>query len=448
MLMKEYARKVISAENAAALVKSGDWVEYGMGLCQPIAFDAALAMRKDELRNVGIRGLMSVRPLAVVERVADRSSLAYSSWHFSSQERRWAEEGRCDYIPMSYRYQPEIYRKALDVDVAVINTPPMDKHGYFNFSLTNSSTMAFLEKARIVIMEVNEALPRTCGGFEECIHLRDVDYVIEGGNHPLVALPVAEPSDVDLRIAEHIVKQMKDGSVVQLGIGGVPNSVGTLIAQSELRDLGMHTEMLVDAYLAMHKSGKLTNARKKADRHKGVWTFCLGSLELYEWVADNPGLASCPVNYTNSPEIMGRNDNLVTINGCIEADFHGQVSSESSSIRQISGTGGQLDFVNGSFVSDGGKSFICMASTYKDKESGRIRSRIVPTLPQGEVVTAPRSQVHQLVTEWGSAVLVGCSKKERCERIISLAHPDFRDGLFREAESLGLLRRSQGKEEA
>lgn len=444
----EYARKVISAEKAASLVTSGDWVEYGMGLGQPVVFDAALAQRKGELRNVGIRGLMSARPLAVVEEVSDRSAFAYSSWHFSTQERRWAGQGRCDYIPMSYRYQPEIYRKALDVDVAVINTPPMDKHGYFNFSLTNSSTMAFLERAKIVIMEINEALPRTCGGFEECIHIRDVDYIIEGGFHPLVELPVAKPGDVDMRIAEHIVRQMRDGSVIQLGIGGIPNSVGTLIAQSDLKDLGMHTEMLVDAYLALHKSGKLTNARKQVDRHKGVWTFCMGSRELYDWVADNYGLASCPVNYTNSPEIMGKNDNLVTINSCIEADLHGQVSSESSSTRQISGTGGQLDFVNGSFVSNGGKSFICMASTFTDKESGRVISRIVPTLPLGEVVTAPRSQVHQLVTEWGSAVLVGCSKKERCERIISLAHPDFRDELFREAEKSGTLRRSMSKESA
>lgn len=446
MLASSYARKVISAEKAATLVQSGDWVEYGMGLGMPIAFDAALALRKDEVRDVKIRGLMSVRPLAVVETVADRTAFAYSSWHFSSQERRWAGEGRCDFIPMSYRFQPEIYRKALEVDVAVISTPPMDKHGYFNFSLTNSSTMAFLEQAKIVIMEVNEALPRTCGGFEECIHLRDVDYVIEGGSHPLVELPVAQASEVDTRIAGHIVRQMKDGSVIQLGIGGIPNSVGTMIAESDLKDLGMHTEMLVDAYLAMYKSGKLTNARKRVDRHKGVWTFCMGSRELYEWAESNPGLASCPVNYTNSPDIMGRNDNLVTINSCIEADFYGQVSSESASTRQISGTGGQLDFVNGSFVSDGGKSFICMASTFADKQSGKTHSRILPALPEGEVVTAPRSQIHQLVTEWGSAVLVGCSKKERCQRIIGLAHPDFRDELSREAEKLGLLRRSMGKE--
>lgn len=440
-----YTRKRISAEAAAALVKSGDWVDYGMGLGMPVVLDAALAKRKYELSNVKIRGLLAARPLAVVVEDPEQRAFSYQSWHLGGLERKWAGEGLCDYIPMSYRNQPEIYRKCLEVDVAVVSAPPMDKHGYFNFSLVNSATRAILETAKTVIIEINEALPRSLGGFEECIHLRDVDYVVEGGFQPLVELLSPPPGEVDKRIAEHIVSRIKDGSVIQLGIGGISNSVGLMIAASDLKDLGMHTEMLVDAYLAMYTSGKLTNARKITDRYKGVWTFCMGSRELYEWLADNPALASCPVNYTNSPEVMGRNDNLVTINCCIEADLYGQVSSESAATRQISGTGGQLDFVSGSFISNGGKSFICMASTYTDKLTGETQSRIVPALSEGDVVTAPRSQVHQLATEWGCAMLAGYSIRERCERIIGLAHPDFRDKLFRDAEKLGLLRRSQGK---
>lgn len=441
----EYARKLISAEAAARLVKSDYWLDYGMAHGMPVAFDAALAKRKNELRNVRVRGLMSLRPLAVVLEDPVQEAFSYASWHFSGQERQWAGEGLCDYIPMAYQNKPEIYRKCLEVDIAVVSAPPMDRHGYFNFSLVNSATMAVLETAKTVIIEVNEALPRCFGGFEECIHIRNVDHVVEGGRRPLVELTPAQPGEADERIAEHIVRRMKNGSVIQLGIGGIPNSVGLTIARSDLKDLGMHTEMLCDAYLAMHKSGKLTNARKKIDKHKGVWSFCFGSAELYEWAAENPGLASCPVNYTNSPDVMGRNDDLVTINSCIEADLYGQVSSESSAARQISGTGGQLDFVHGSFISNGGKSFICMASTYTDKQTGEIKSRIAPVLPQGEIVTAPRSQIHQLATEWGCENLAGRSMKERCERILSLAHPDFRDDLSREAEKLGLLRRSMGK---
>ena len=445
MINAEYARKRIPAEQAAGLVTSGMWIDYGMSLCMPVTIDEALAKRGDELRDVKVRGILSMRPLRIVTAEGADRAFSYASWHLSGQERRWADEGRCDYIPMAYRNKPEIYRKCLDVDIAFISAPPMDKHGYFNFSIANSATRAVLETAKTVVVEINEALPRCCGGFEECIHIHEVDHIVEGGSHPMIELPSAPSSDVERKIAEHIVSQVKSGSTIQIGIGGIPNSVGQMLAQTDLRDLGMHTEMLVDAYLVLHKHGKLTNSKKNIDRHKGVWSFCLGSQELYDWVADNPGLASCPVNYTNSPEIMGRNDNLVTINCCIEADLFAQVSSESAATRQISGTGGQLDFVNGSFISEGGKSFICMASTFTDKTTGVLRSRIVPVLPQGEIVTSPRSQIHQLVTEWGSTNLAGRSMKERCERIISIAHPDFRDNLSREAEKLGLLRRSQGK---
>jgi acyl-CoA hydrolase len=444
MYRTTYRRKLLSPEQAAGLVQSGHQLDYGMSVCMPVALDAALARRRDELRGVRIRGMLAMRPLAVVLEDPDHRAFSYSSWHLSGLERQWTEQGMCDHIPMDYRYQPEIYRKCLAVDIAFISAPPMDRHGYFNFSLANSATRAILDAADRIVVEINEALPRCLGGFDECIHIDRVDHIVEAGSHPLPELSGAEPTAVERRVAGHIVRQVENGSVIQIGIGGISNSVGQMLAETDLRDLGMHTEMLADAYLALHKAGKLTNAKKRIDRHKGIWSFCLGSRDLYEWAADNPGIASCPVNYTNSPEVMGANDKLVTINCCIEADLFGQVSSESAATRQISGTGGQLDFVHGSFISNGGKSFLCMESTHKDKKSGEIRSRIVPVLPKGEIVTAPRSQIHQLVTEWGSAVLVGLTMRERCRRIIELAHPDFRDGLSREAESLGLLRRSQG----
>ncbi len=438
----KYRGKRISAAEAAALVKSGDWIDYGMSTGMPYSIDKALAARAGELHDVKVRGFLSLRPLAIVEADPERRSFQYMSWHLSGLERKLHAEGLCDFIPMSYRNQPEIYRKCLEVDIAFLSVAPMDRHGYFNFSLNNSATMAILETAKTVVLEVNENLPRCLGGAEECIHISNVNYVVEGESPAPTEVASAPVSDTDRKIAEHIVGQIKDGSTIQLGVGGIPNSVGRLIAESSLKELGMHTELLVDAYLDIYKSGKLTNARKNIDRHKGVWTFCMGGKELYDWVGDNPGLASYPVNYTNSPEIMARNNNLVTINCCIEADLLAQVSSESAGSRQISGTGGQLDFVAGSYISDGGKSFICMASTYTDKQSGEIRSRIIPTLPSGEIVTAPRSSLHMMVTEWGHANLAGCSTEERAKRIIGLAHPDFRDQLFRDAEKLGLWRRA------
>lgn len=440
-MAQSYSGKLISPEAAARLVKSGDWVDYGFGLGMPLTLDRALAARRDELSDVKIRGLMALRPLAVVQSDPAQQAFSYMSWHMSALERQLARQGLCSYIPMSYRNQPEIYRKCLTVDVAFISVAPMDRHGYFNFSLTNSSTMAILETAKLVVLEVNPALPRTLGGFEECIHISDVDFIVEGEPTPPIELIPAPFGDVERAIATRIVEQVRNGSTLQLGIGALPNAVGQLLAETDLKNLGMHTEMLVDAYYRLWEQGKLTHKTKTTDRGKGVWSFCAGSNELYQWVSENPGLASCPVNYSNSPEIMGRNDRLVTINSCLEVDIFGQISSESTSSRQISGTGGQLDFVSGSFISNGGKSFLCLASTYTDKATGERHSRILPTLPQGTAVTAPRSQIHQIVTEWGCVNLAGRSLWERAEAIIGIAHPDFRDDLIHKAEEMGVWRK-------
>jgi acyl-CoA hydrolase len=198
--------------------------------------------------------------------------------------------------------------------------------------------------------------------------------------------------------------------------------------------------MLADAYLDMFKTGKLTNRRKNIDKGKGVWTFCIGSQELYDWLDDNPGLASYPVDYTNDPYIMSRNDNLVSINTCIGIDLFGQVSAESAGMRAISGTGGQLDFITGAYLSRGGNSFICFSSTYTDRKTGEVKSRILPSLPMGEIVTDPRSHVHYFVTEWGMVNLAGRSTWERAEKIISIAHPAFREELIKEAQKMKIWR--------
>ena len=442
MFTTEYRKKHISAEQAAKLVKSGDWIEYGLGFCMPWTIDAALAKRKEELRDVKVRGLMSMRPLAIVEADPERESFIYMSWHLNAYERTLNERGLCNYIPMSYRSQPEIYRKCLDVDVAFITVASMDDHGCFSFSLNNTATRAIIESSKIVVLEVNERLPRCLGGFEECVHISEVDYIVHGEALDPIEMPEVPIRDIDRVIAGHIVSQMKDGSAIQLGIGALPNAVGTMIADSDLKDLGMHTEMLTDAFLKIFKSGKLNNKRKNIDRYKGVWSFSFGSRELYEWVRENPLLASCPISYTNAAEIAGRNDNMVSINSCLEADLFGQVSSESTSDRQISGTGGQLDFVLGCYISNGGKSYLCMHSTFKDKQTGEIKSRILPEIPSGAIVTAPRSQLHNLVTEWGVANLAGRSTWERAEMVIGISHPDFREDLIKAAAKRGIWRQS------
>ena len=227
---------------------------------------------------------------------------------------------------------------------------------------------------------------------------------------------------------------------MQLGIGNVPNALGELIAESDLKDLGMHTELCTDAFLSLHLSGKLTNKKKKIDRGKGVFGCAVGSRNLYEWLDDNPGVMAYPLEYVNRPGVIERIDDMVSINACVAVDLYGQVAAESSGARQISGTGGQLDFLTGASASRGGKAFICMSSIFVDKE-GVTHSRITPQF-NGDIITSPRSQIYFLATEYGVVNLEGLSTWERAEKLISIAHPAFRDHLVREAEARKIWRRS------
>lgn len=437
----EYASKLVSADTAVKTVKSGDWVDYTFCLSMPTLLDEALAKRKDELSDIKVRGGMSLRPLKIVENDPLQETFTYSSWHFSAYERKLYDRGLCSYIPLLYRHKPLFYRDGMQVDVAFISVTPMDKHGFFNFSVTNSANRAILDMAKYIVVEINNLLPVAFGGAEECIHISEIDKIVEGSNIEPAYLPPSVSNESDKKVASLIVEDIVDGSTLQLGIGGMPAAVGSLIAQSDVKDLGMHTEMLSDAYLQLHNCGKLTNRRKNIDLNKGIWTFALGSKELYEWIEQNPGLSSMPVNYTNDPAIIAQLDNFISVNSCLEVDLYGQLSSEASSTRHISGTGGQNDFMNGAYGSRGGKSYICFSSTYTDK-NGNIHSRIRAALPPGNIVTAPRTHVHYLVTEWGKINLAGASTWERAEKIISIAHPDFRDELIKEAHTMKIWRKS------
>lgn len=437
----EYKKKLVSADKAVQAVKPGDWVDYGMAHSIPIALDKALAGRKDELRDIKVRACLSLQVPEIVKADPQGETFTYQSWHFGGVDRKLYNQGSCFFIPLLYRDQPGYYRNDLDVDVAMIRVTPMDRHGYFGFSLMNSSNAAILEKAKTVILEVNENLPPVYG-FEECIHISQVDFVVEGNNEMPVATPVqSNATETDRKIAEYVIEEIEDGSVLQLGIGSLPDTVGHMIAQSDLKDLGMHTEMLVDSYYELYKAGKLTNRRKQIDRGKGVWTFCVGSAELYEWVRENRGLLSAPVSYCNSPEIMAQNDKMVGINNCIEMDLFGQICSESAGYRHITGTGGQMDFVQGCRKSRGGKCFVCMSSVFEGKD-GVTRSRIVPVMQEGGIVTDPRSFPVCVVTEFGKLNTAGLSTWERAEGLISLAHPDFREELIAAAEKMKIWRRS------
>ena len=429
----------INATDAAALVKPGMWLDYGAVLAQPDSFDAALALRATDLRGVKIRSCLSTRPRAVLEADPDGSHFQWVSLHFSGYDRRKHDAGIANYLPVNLGEIPDYYRRFIDpVDILIIKTAPMDADGYFNLGAANLWHRAILERARLVIVETSTAVMRAHGA-DNAIHRSEVDYILTGDNHPLAELPAQPATDVDRAVARLIINEIGDGACLQIGIGGMPNAVCSLLADSGIKDLGIHTEMLTDGLIDLYRAGLITGARKTIDTGKSVYSFALGSRYLYDAIDNNPDFHCCPVDYTNLPHVIMRNENMVSINNTTQIDLQGQAASESDGHRHISGTGGQLQFVRGAYAAPGGKSFICLSSTY-DKRGDR-RSRIVLGLTKGNIVTAPRSDMMYVVTEYGITNLKGKSVAERAQALIHLAHPDFREELEREAYSHRLIPR-------
>ncbi len=430
---EEYKQKLVSAGEAVKLVKSGDWVDYGSNNSMPFALDAALAARKDELRRVKVRGDLIPGPIQVVECDPEMEHFVYNTWHCSSYERRMCDAGRAFFIPMLFRCLETYYRYYIDVDVAMLCVSEMDDDGYFSLGGALGAAAPCLLRAKKVILEVNSAVPYIKGGPETKVHISKANRIVEVGRRKLWEMTSPKPSETDIAIAGKIFPYIHDGATVQLGIGGLPNALGEIIAQSDLKDLGMHTELCSDGYYALHKAGKLTNAKKSLHTGKSVLGLAIGSSELYDWVANNDEVLGFPLSYVNDPAVISSMDNFISINGCLNVDLYGQVCSESSGTRQISGTGGQLDFVTGASASKGGKSFLCMSSTFTDK-SGIVHSRILPKFTNGDIITTPRTQAAYIATEYGVVNLAGRSTWERAEALISIAAPQFRDGLIKAAE--------------
>ena len=296
-----------------------------------------------------------------------------------------------------------------------------------------------INAAKKIIVEVNENMP-IAHGYQTQLNLYGVDYVVEGSNSPLAEFPAKEPSEIDKKIAAHVVKNIQSHSTLQLGIGSLPLCIGQMIADSDLRNINAHTEMLTDAYVDLFNAGKLTG-NKPIDKGKAVYTFAGGTKKLYDFIDDNPICCNAPVDYVNSIATIAKIDNFVSVNSCIQVDLYGQVCSESAGHQQISGTGGQLDFVLGAFQSNGGHSFLCTPST-RVNSKGELESLITPGLAPGSIVTTPRMATNYIVTEYGAADLKGKTTWERAELLIGIAHPKFRDELIKEAERMGIWKNS------
>ena len=429
----------ISADAAALLVQPGMWLDFSAVLAQPDMFDAALAQRAADLHHVKIRACLSTRPRAVLEADPEGKHFFWLNSHFSGYDRRKHDAGIARYIPVNLGEIPDYYRRFIDpVDIVIIKTRPMDAAGNFNLGLANLWHRAIVERARMVIVETSTAVPLALG-VDNHLHVTEVDFIIRGDDHPLAELPTTEATAVDRAVGQQIIGEIADGSCLQIGIGGMPNAVCSLLVESAVHDLGVHTEMLTDGIIDLYRAGKLTGLHKSMDKGKVVYSFGLGSRKMYDAVDGNPDFLCCPVDYTNLPHMVMQNDGVVAINNTTQIDLQGQAASESDGFRHISGTGGQLQFVRGAYASKGGKSFICLSSTY-DKR-GERRSRIVLALTQGNIVTTPRSDMMYVVTEYGMVNLKGKSVPERAHALIGLAHPDFREDLERDAYENRLIPR-------
>lgn len=426
----------VTPEEAVQAVQSGDWVDYGFGAGFPELLDRALAGRKGAVRDVKIRGGLVIRPrIEVVEQDPEQESFTYYSWHIGDYERKLQSRGLVRFMPAMLRSLPYLYRdRHIRCDVAFVPVSRPDGEGYCGLGISNYAWRTIFESARTVIFEINEKLPRLQGvDGSHRVHLSEADYVVKGEHEPLPLRSYREPSETDLQIAKLVVEEIPDGAVLSLGVGGVPFTVAKLLAQSDRKDLGCHTGTISDAFLELWKAGKLTNARKEVDQGLSTWNLAMGSQELYDWLDQEPQLfRPGDVDYVHSVERISQMSNVISINGGVEVDLMGQENGESAGTRQLSGIGGQMDFLEGAYRSKGGKGFVCLNATHRKKD-GTLKSNIVPCIAGGSTVSAPRTMIQYVATEYGVAKLSGKTLRERAEALAAIAHPDFREELLRYA---------------
>ena len=430
------AQKRVTPEEAARAVRSGDWVDYGFGGGFPELMDRALAGRAGQVQDVKIRGGLVIRPrIEVVEQDPEQVSFRYYSWHIGDYERKLQARGLVQFQPMILRFLPYLYRDGhIRCDAAFVPVSRPDDQGYCGLGISNYAWRTIFESARTVVFEINEWLPRLQGvDGSHRVHLSEADYIVEGEHEPLPQRTYRDPSDVDLEIARLVAEEIPDGAVLSLGVGTVPFAVADMLARSDIRDLGCHTGTISDAFLHLYQAGKLTNARKEIDQGRSTWNLAMGSQQLYDWLDREPDLfRPADVDYVHDPARISGMSRVISINGGVELDLMGQENAESAGTRQLSGIGGQLDFLEGAYRSRGGKGFICLNSTHRRKD-GTLKSNIVPCIPAGSTVSAPRTMVQYVATEYGVANLSGKTLGERARAMASIAHPDFREELLRYA---------------
>jgi butyryl-CoA:acetate CoA-transferase len=429
-----YASKLRTADEAVKAVQSKQWVWYSHFAMGPRALDEALARRAGELTGVNVKGVCLMYEPELVKVDPEQKSFLYHSGHMSGHERHLGDQELAYYIPGNYGQCPGNTRSGnmYPPQIAMIMTTPMNEHGYFNFGTSCSYAKTICDMADVVILEVNPNAPWCLGGEQECIHISEVDYIVEHES-PMAVIPSEfTVTEAEKKIAALLIEELEDEACLQFGIGALPSMIGKMIADTDLKNLGIHSEMMADCFIDLAEAGIVNGKMKSIDQRKITYTFALGSQRLYDYIDNNPRCATYPVDITNDPDIIARNDKVISINNAVEIDLYSQINSESSGFRNISGTGGQLDFTIGAMKSKGGKPFICLSST--KKQGDKTVSRIVPYFRPGSIITVPRTYAPYIVTEYGIANMMGKSTYRRAELLIDIAHPDFRDDLIKAAK--------------
>ncbi len=426
-----YQVKRMSAQALAAQIKPGQRIFMDDTLSQPRAILEALGQRAraGEVADVTLNTTLDVYPVPCYE-PGMMGKLTGVSWFCGGSARKGVNSGDGDVMPGYYRDFSRIVREFQKVDVFCAAVSPMDKHGYFSMSTVASYSDALIEQADFIYLEVNRKLPRSLTA--PMIHISQVTALCEN-TAPLAELPSTPPDPVSQIIGSLIASEIPNGATLQLGIGAIPDAVGTALRDKQ--NLGLHTELFTDSMVELLQCGAVNNSKKPIHKGRTVATFAFGSQRIYDYIDDNPAIELLPADYVNDPLVIARHPNFRSVNAALEVDFFGQTCAESIGTYQVSGTGGQADYVRGAVLSPGGRSYIAFPSTAK---SGTV-SRIVPTLTPGAIVTTGKNDVDNIVTEYGIARLRGRTLSQRTKALISIAHPDFRDELTFAAKKRNIL---------
>lgn len=411
--------RIVTAEEALAVVHSGQRVFIHSAAATPQQLVCALTDRAGDLRDVEVVHIHTEGP-APYTAPEHSASFRTSAMFIGGNMRKAVASGEADYIPVFLSEVPNLFKRGiLPLDVALVQVSPPDRHGYCTLGVSVDVSQAAVETARYVVAQINPNMPRTHG--DGNFHVSEIDFGVEV-DEPLFELPAPELGETERAIGRNVAELVEDGATLQMGIGAIPDAV--LAALTGHQHLGVHTEMFSEGVIDLFEQGVIDNSRKAKHPGKIVSSFLMGSRRLYDFVDDNPKVIMLGADYVNDTAVIRQNPKVTAINSAIEVDLTGQVVADSIGARMYSGVGGQMDFIRGASLSRGGKPIIALPSTTR-----RGESRIVGFLHEGAGVVTTRAHVHYVVTEYGIAYLYGQTLRQRAKALISIAHPDHREAL-------------------